>query len=91
MSKEILAQDLNDANVVDQWWLDHVAYDDALVLYHEARKEILKALGAQTYFEKTSWSAEECIKDLQLNYVQYTLLNFFESAYRKMIEAKARL
>lgn len=91
MSKEILAQELNDANQVDQWWIDHDAYADALFAYREAKKEILMALGVQTDFDKTSWSIEESINDLRLNYMQYTLLNSFESAYRKMFEAKGKL
>ncbi|MFW1767136.1 hypothetical protein ACG9X2_17005 [Acinetobacter bereziniae] len=89
MSKEILAQDLNDAN--DQWNASLEDYSNALCEYREAKKEILMALGVQTDFEKTSWSAEETIADLRLNQGKYALLNRFKLAHKKMIEAKGKL
>ncbi|QQC79466.1 hypothetical protein I9189_015890 [Acinetobacter bereziniae] len=89
MSKEILAQDLNDAN--DQWNASLENYSNALCEYCEAKKEILMALGVQTDFEKTSWSAEETIADLRLNQEKYALLNRFRLAVEKVNSTKSKL
>ncbi|MBJ8424554.1 hypothetical protein [Acinetobacter bereziniae] len=89
MSKEILAQDLNDAN--DQWNASLENYSNALCEYREAKKEILMALGVQTDFEKTSWSAEETIADLRLNQEKYALLNRFRLAVEKVNSTKSKL
>lgn len=89
MSKEIIAQELNDAN--DQWNTSLENYSNALCEYREAKKEILMALGVQTDFDKTSWSAEETIADLRLNQEKYALLNRFRLAVEKVNSTKSKL
>ena len=89
MNESMVTQDLNDAN--DQWNARLENYSNALCEYREAKKEILMALGVQTDFEKTSWSAEETIADLRLNQEKYALLNRFKLAVEKINLAKAKL
>lgn len=89
MNENILAQDLDDAN--DQWNASLENYSNALCEYREVKKEILMALGVQTDFEKTSWSAEETIADLRLNQEKYALLNRFRLAVEKVNSTKSKL
>ncbi|MFW1968133.1 hypothetical protein ACG95P_13820 [Acinetobacter guillouiae] len=91
MSKEILAQDLDNAND-DQWWIDHEAYADALEEFRSIEVELQDALGVVKKCKPGEGAfIGDILEDLERNRVEFGLLNRFKSAHIKMIEAKAKL
>lgn len=92
MSKEILAQDLNNANQVDRWWIDHDAYADALEEYKKVETELEDALGViRICNPDESKSLADSFEELRINMYKFGLIHRFKSAYRKMFEAKGKL
>ena len=91
MNKPILAQDLDNAND-DQWWVDHDAYADALEEYKKVETELEDALGVIRICEPGELTsiADSC-EEFRINMYKFGLIHRFESAYRKMFEAKAKL
>ncbi|KAF1027097.1 MAG: hypothetical protein GAK29_00903 [Acinetobacter bereziniae] len=90
MSKEIIAQDLNDAN--DQWWIDHDAYADALEEFRSIELELQDALGVVRICKPGEGALfGDILEGLERNRDEFGLINRFKSAYKKMIEAKGKL
>ncbi|MFW1796965.1 hypothetical protein ACG9Y4_14850 [Acinetobacter guillouiae] len=91
MNRSILAQDLESSND-DQWWIDHEAYSDALEEYKKVETELEDALGVIRICEPGELTslADSC-EELRINMYKFGLIHRFESAYRKMFEAKAKL
>lgn len=92
MSKQILAQDLNDANQVDQWWINHDAYADALEEFRSIELELQDALGVVRICKPSEGASfSDILEDIERNRAEFGLINRFKSAHKKMIEAKAKL
>lgn len=91
MNKPILAQDLDNAND-DHWWINHDAYADALEEYKKVETELEDALGVIRICEPGELTslADSC-EELRINMYKFELIHRFESAYRKMFEAKGKL
>lgn len=92
MNQNILAQDLDDANQVDQWWIDHDAYADALEEFRTIEIELQNALGVVRICKPGEGASfGDILEDLERNRAEFGLINRFKSAHKKMIEAKAKL
>lgn len=92
MNKEIIAQDLDDANDDDQWWKDHEAYVDALEEYKKVETELEDALGVIRICKpEDSKTLADSFEELRINMYKFGLIERFELAYRKMFEAKGKL
>ncbi len=91
MNRSIVTQDLESSND-DQWWIDHDAYADALEEYKKVETELEDALGVIRICEPGELTslADSC-EELRINMYKFGLIHRFESAYRKMFEAKAKL